>query len=237
MAQPKYHTLFDLISMIDEPNKMALWNLIGASRNAMLHAHGSVHNHQSWEGGWWDHMTEVMNIAVVLYPTLHALRPLPFTLSDALLVLFLHDIEKPWKYEEKDGIRVHRAGMETKAKHQHFRMQVGKAWGIALTDEHVNAIKYAEGELDDYNSRERIAGPLAAFAHLCDHWSARGWFDCPREANDPWKGAHRVMDDSGVDNTGHFTRFKANMRTTKRGLQEAQKHIGDCGCGCGCKKK
>ena len=176
-----------------------------------------------------------MNIAVVLYPVLNALRPLPFTLSDALLVLFMHDIEKPWKYEE-DGTLVHRKGMETKADHQRFRMQVAKAWDITLTDEHVNGIKYAEGELDDYNSRERIAGPLAAFAHMCDHWSARGWFDCPREAHDPWKGAIRIIDNEGAGNAEYLACAKANMKTMVTDMLARPKESPptDCGVGCGC---
>ncbi|MEZ4211230.1 MAG: hypothetical protein R3B39_03005 [Candidatus Paceibacterota bacterium] len=31
------------------------------------------------------------------------LRKLNFTISDALLILFLHDIEKPWKYDIVEG--------------------------------------------------------------------------------------------------------------------------------------
>jgi len=39
-----------------------------------------------------------MNIATELYKNLGSHRPLSFSLSDALLILFLHDLEKPWKY-------------------------------------------------------------------------------------------------------------------------------------------
>ena len=47
-----------------------------------------------------------MIIAAVLHKEFSSLRPLPFTLSDALLVLFLHDLEKPWAYTPgKAGIR------------------------------------------------------------------------------------------------------------------------------------
>ena len=35
-----------------------------------------------------------MNIAVVLYERLNSIRPLPFSLSDLLLVVYLHDVEK-----------------------------------------------------------------------------------------------------------------------------------------------
>jgi hypothetical protein len=39
-----------------------------------------------------------MNIAIELYKNLGSHRPLPFSLSDVLLILYLHDLEKPWKY-------------------------------------------------------------------------------------------------------------------------------------------
>jgi hypothetical protein len=44
-----------------------------------------------------------MNTAVILYHTFGQLRPMPFSLSDALVVLFVHDLEKPWAYEEVGG--------------------------------------------------------------------------------------------------------------------------------------
>jgi hypothetical protein len=39
-----------------------------------------------------------MNIAVKVYNDFNKHRPFPFSLSDALFILFLHDLEKPWKY-------------------------------------------------------------------------------------------------------------------------------------------
>ncbi len=39
-----------------------------------------------------------MNLAEIFYEQMNSRRRLSFSLSDALLVLFLHDIEKPWKY-------------------------------------------------------------------------------------------------------------------------------------------
>lgn len=44
-----------------------------------------------------NHVAEVMNICMLLYPVYNGIRPLNFTLADALLVMFLHDLEKPWK--------------------------------------------------------------------------------------------------------------------------------------------
>ena len=190
---PVYRTMQELVGYIDEPNRTAIRRFIKENRSLLQSAVGSTNNHQWWEGGWWDHTTEVMNIANVLYQTLHELRPFTFTSSDALLVLFMHDIEKPWKYVERGDALHHRPGMKTKADHQKFRMDIARVWGIALTDAHVNGIKYAEGELDDYSPRTRVSCPLAAFAHMCDHASARMWFNHPWGSGDSWHGSHRIV--------------------------------------------
>ena len=189
----RYASIDDLVQLITEPNRTAVGKILADNRDLFARVQGSTHNHQAWPGGYLDHVTEVMNIALVLFRTLSAQRPLPFSLSDILLVVFLHDIEKPWKYElGEDGQLRHKPTMLTKVDHQRFRMEKLTEYGVVLSDEHVNGLKYAEGELDDYSSRERKMRPLAALAHLCDVTSARIWFDHPAVADDPWEGAKRV---------------------------------------------
>ena len=132
-----------------------------------------------------------MNIAILLYDSLHRVRPLPFSLSDALLVLFLHDLEKPWKQANKDLGLEKLSGEKENKKIKDFRNALIKRYCFELTSDHENAIKYAEGEGEDYSVDKRIQGPLAAFVHMCDVWSARGWHDYPSYANDSWQGAKR----------------------------------------------
>jgi len=189
----QYVPINDLIQLITEPNRTAIRKILADNRELFGTVQGSTHNHQAWPGGYLDHVTEVMNIAVVLFKALDAKRPLPFSISDILLVVFLHDIEKPWKYElGEDGHLRHKATMLTKLDHQRFRMEKLAEYGVLLSDDHENGLKYAEGELDDYSSRERKMRPLAALAHLCDVTSARLWFDHPAPADDPWEGARRT---------------------------------------------
>jgi hypothetical protein len=134
-----------------------------------------------------------MNIASVLFDQFGALRPLPFSRSDLLLVVFLHDIEKPWKYElGDDGQLHHKAELQSKEAHQQFRMELLARYGLALSTEHTNGLRYAEGELHDYTNQQRRMGPLAAMAHICDVASARLWFDYPAAVDDPWLGACRA---------------------------------------------
>jgi hypothetical protein len=189
----RYASVEDLVGRIDDPNGAACARILADHRELFATVQGSTHNHQAWRGGYLDHISEVMNIAVVLYEQLSAKRPLPFSLSDILLVMFLHDVEKPWKYElGTDGQLHHKADMQGKAAHQKFRMQMLAKYGIMLTAEHENGLKYAEGELADYTNKQRMMGPLAALAHMCDVASARLWFDFPAASGDPWDGAARV---------------------------------------------
>lgn len=190
-----YHSLDTLLELIEEPARIGCQRLLAEQRALFQTAWGSSHNHQAWPGGYWDHIQEVLNIAVVLYETFNRLRPLPFTLSDALLVLFLHDLEKPWAYEPNaEGRLQRRADLASKEAQQAFRLDLLQRYEIALTPEQENGLRYAEGEIGQYSNRQRTMGPLAAFCHLCDVTSARLWFDHPWEAADPWPEASRPRD-------------------------------------------
>lgn len=199
MKKPPYYTIEAMFThFIEEPMATACLALLNENIELFKRTAGSTTNHQAWEGGFYDHTCEVMNYAILLYQPLDLVRNTPFSLSNALIVLFFHDIEKPWKYEIRaDGKRYHRAGMESKEQHQAFRIKKLAEYGIELNEEQENGIKYAEGELNDYSNRKRIMQPLAAFAHMCDVWSARGEYDSPAIENDKWQGAERINTTAG----------------------------------------
>lgn len=191
----EYHTIEELLDLIDEPNGSACKHILSDNRKLFQTVQGSTNNHQNWPGGYFDHVQEIMNIATILYDRLSSVRPLPFSLSDLLLVVYLHDVEKPWKYElREDGQLHHKSSMQTKEDHQRFRMEKLAEYGIVFTSEQENGIKYAEGELNDYSNRRRIMSPLACVAHMCDVASARLWFNHPMANNDPWQGAKIIRD-------------------------------------------
>jgi hypothetical protein len=96
-----YLKINELLEMI--PNAEPLRNIVrGENFMRIVDAPGSSKNHQAWKGGYIDHVVETMNIACQLYWAFERLgrfgKEAPFVVSDALVVLFLHDIEKPWKY-------------------------------------------------------------------------------------------------------------------------------------------
>jgi hypothetical protein len=192
-ARPAYRTIEELLGLIEGPNGAACRRLLDHHRALFETVQGSTHNHQAWPGGYVDHVTDAMNVAVVLHAALGAARPLPFPLADALLIVFLHDVEKPWKYEPDPagGIREIEA-LRSKDAQRAFREEALARRGIVLTDDQRNALTYVEGESKDYSNVRRVMGPLAAFCHLCDVTSARIWFDRPAAEGDPWPGARRV---------------------------------------------
>lgn len=195
MSSATYYSVEQLIDRIDEANRAGCIRMLNENRKLFQTVQGSTNNHQNWPGGYFDHIQEVMNIAVVLFELLNSARALPFSLSDALLVVYLHDIEKPWKYElGEDGQLNEIPTMREKEAQIQFRFDLLKKYGISFTAEQENAMRYVEGEGKDYSSRRRVAGPLAAFCHLCDVTSARIWFDCPKEKDDGWSGAKRERD-------------------------------------------
>ena len=188
-----YYTVEELLSMIDEPNASKCLQLLEENRQLFQIVRGSTHNHQAWVGGYIDHIQEIMNIADSLYHHFNELRTLPFSQSDVLLVTFLHDLEKPWAFEkDNSGEWVRVESMRTKEAQQNFRKMKLKEYGIELTSEQENGIKYIEGEHKDYTNKRRLMSPLAAFCHLADVTSARLWYDNPMVNNDPWQGAKRI---------------------------------------------
>ncbi len=189
-----YFTIDELVSLIIEPNGSICKKILNDYRHLFETASGSSHNHQTWRGGYIDHVAEVMNLAFVDYRNLNRLRPLLFSLSDALLILFLHDLEKPWRFHlDVNGELQEIQELKTKRAKAEFRLKKLFEYGIIFTAEQTNAFKYVEGELDEYTNKRRVMGPLAAFCHRQDVWSARGWWDYPMEKSDPWidAGRHR----------------------------------------------
>lgn len=169
----------EALRLIDKPERGYCEKILKDNKKLFQLVQGSSSNHHFWEGGYYDHIREVMNIAIVLYTALSKLRPLTFSLAEALLILFLHDIEKPWKYKIVDG-KVEIIKKLTDKKDQIiFRDKKLKEYGIVLTPRLINAFEHVEGETLDYSSKRRAMNRLGAFCHMCDVASARLWYDRP----------------------------------------------------------
>lgn len=189
-----YLTIEQLIDLIEEPNRSVCHRILADNRELFESAPGSTHNHQPWSGGYIDHVTDGMNYARHLYSFDEAFgRPLAFSMSDALLIFFLHDLEKPWRILVDESGRVtNRDGLDSKAAHKAFREEKLASYGLKLNAMQFNGFTYVEGEIFDYTSKRRVMNELAAFTHKVDNWCARGWHDYPKATNEEWTGANRV---------------------------------------------
>jgi len=178
MESGHYLDFTSLMHLITSRNRDCLWTIVKTNISEFRAAKGSSNNHQAWEGGYIDHVSEVMNLACQLYRTLSGLRKLPFTLSEALEVMFLHDIEKPFKKSDLLVYKDEHPITATKDNRKKFRADIVQKFGIKLTSEQENALRYVEGVPDsEYTPGERTMGELAAFCHSCDILSARLWHD------------------------------------------------------------
>jgi hypothetical protein len=174
---------------IGGPNGEACRKILEDNLELFQAVQGSTDNHQAWPGGYYDHVLEAMNTAFILYNSLSHARPLPFTRPDALFIVFLHDIEKPWQYELRDDGQLHHVlSMETREMAHAFRKRKLAEYGIELTPKLENALNYDEGKSTDRSPSLR----LGAFCHLAAVASAHIWHDHPMKRDDPWKGARRV---------------------------------------------
>ena len=191
---PEYLSIESLINLIDEPNRSGCMKILNDNRALFEKTRGSTHNHQTWDGGFIDHTTDCMNYARHLFKFDESFgRPLPFSMSDTILIMYLHDLEKPWRIEVmSDGTVRNRLGLDTKEAFKKFRENKLEEYDIYLTPYQLNALTYVEGEIKDYSSTHRVMNELAAFCHKVDNWSARGWYAYPLESDDPWIGAKRV---------------------------------------------
>lgn len=183
-----YYALRAMLETIPEPNRAACLRLYDEHHERFLRARGSTHNHQTWPGGYHDHVEDAMNYAILFYRAEASTgRPMPFTLEDALLAIYLHDLEKPWRFEQVGGEWRDTGLMTSKADRAAFRWKKVAEYGIVLSAQVENAVRYAEGEGDDYRPDKRVAGELAGFVHMMDTHSARVRHDFPR-VGDPWSG-------------------------------------------------
>ncbi len=174
----RYYNLEEMINMIDNPNKNLCKKIYQDNKEIFEKTKGSKIKHQAWKGGYLDHIVEVMNISIKLYNELNKFRKLPFSLSDSLLVLYLHDLEKPWKYSDNITKKQELKKFKDKIKFIEYKV---KEYRFKLTKEQWNGLKYIHGEGEKHNPNKRIQSPLAAFVNSCDNISARIWFDYPKK--------------------------------------------------------
>ena len=176
-------TFRDLVAGLQDPRCDIFLKIYDDHKDIFEAAAGSGHNHQAWAGGYADHLAECLRVNEITYEALSQVRPLGFTKSSAAICLFLHDIEKPFRYGPADDPRC--APWQARFNGKPYPTwedakweiidHLQKIYGFVLSDDEVNAIKYTHGEGSDHRKDMRVARPLAAHVHHCDNTSARVW--------------------------------------------------------------
>ncbi len=169
----EYRSITQLLEFIDEPNKSSCKRLWVDYQERFRISPGSLTKHQAWVGGYVGHLEETMNFGISLFHMMDGYRKLDFNISDIVLILFIHDLEKPFRYVDPK-IEFH-----SDVEKKDFIEGKIKEYGIELSENHMNALRYIHGEDEHYSRTERVQKPLAAFVHVCDTVSARIWFDYP----------------------------------------------------------
>lgn len=156
-----------LLNITDQPNREKLIRIFNENIEIFRQSPASQHNHQAYPGGYLVHVEATMRAGFLIQGALSSIGTVP-RLSDILIVMFLHDLEKPWKYVEN-------ADMPDKQARKAFRYAKIKEYGIELNEDLINGLDYVEGEIENYSNRKRYMGPLAAVCHMADIASARLW--------------------------------------------------------------
>jgi hypothetical protein len=173
--------LIDFLKEMEDPRRDIFIQIYYDYEDLFKYASGSSHNHQFWKGGYIDHITEILRANYAYYKALMKIRAPGFSRDSATIALFLHDIEKPFRYAPKDNVHY-------QYWHDKFA-EIGdweeikwlvidelmEKYNFSLTNDEINALKYTHGEGDDYRKDMCVSTPLAAHVHHCDNTSARVW--------------------------------------------------------------
>jgi hypothetical protein len=177
------HPLYNITRYIKacSDNAPKLQRILQEHSGIFQRAKGSQHNHQAWEGGYLQHVVDTMSIARILLNAMPKQWPVPFAWGSVVLVLFLHDIEKPFmqaRMAEDPEMPVWNKDQRTI-----FRNDTIEHYDLTLSTEEYLALKFVEGEGAHYSASERRMNELGALCHAADILSARLWHSRNKPAN------------------------------------------------------
>lgn len=175
-------SLNELLRCMNSRHRKVALKIIQSEKEKFFSAPGGLHKHQNWIGGYKDHVQEVMNIALILYTSLSKIRKLTFTVSEALYMSFLHDLEKMFNLTSSKNGDLQRINCVSGANSIQKTLHILAKYKITLSRTEKNVIKYVHGENQDHHPTRRIMEPLTAFVHCCDMISARIWYSFPTKA-------------------------------------------------------
>ncbi len=156
-------------------NAPKLQQILDDHMSLFVMAKGSTHNHQAWPGGYLQHVADCMTIARRLLNNTPPSWPVPFSLGSVVLVLFLHDIEKPFMQKRMAADPEMRLWSDQ--QRMAFRRSLMAEYKIAITEEEDIALTHIHGEGGAYSSKQRVMNELGALCHAADVLSSRLWWN------------------------------------------------------------
>ncbi len=166
--------LLSLLENLQDPNQEKLLKLYKDLIRQFPDAKWSSNNKHQWRDGWYyDHIADSLKFGKIMYDGLDTYRKLPFTFNDVIVVIALHDLEKPFKYTSYNQEYDYLLALDNHG----IRDKVMEEYSITLSPVQQNGLDYIHGEWDHYSKTERIQWPLAAFCHSIDTISARIYFN------------------------------------------------------------
>ena len=143
--------------------------------------------HHWWKGGASDHTAQVMALGVSLFKTTSAYEEIKdYTLDDVVLVSFVHDLDKLWRYvelpEPKDKqIFEYRKDLPPYTQGSKVIAECFR-YGVELTDQHIEAIDHHHGgysyDLSSVYSPSTHMTKLSTTLNCADMLSYYMWGSC-----------------------------------------------------------
>lgn len=181
--QSKYNAMSKLLENIQNVELLGKLNQMHQSqRQLMFECPSSYRGHHKWEGGYLYHVYEVMAISLRLYQSIKSLDGHAFGSDDLLLVSYVHDLEKLWKYQrateswklKKGQVYEYIPGavnFDESAK----VVQVCAQYGVLLNDMHLEAISHHHGgysaSISSIHGYYRKMTTLSTILHAADQLS------------------------------------------------------------------
>jgi 23S rRNA maturation-related 3'-5' exoribonuclease YhaM len=158
-----YDQIMRMLNMVlDQGLREKLWGMHTHLKERIVYWPASKKHHHAWVGGYADHVREVMMLAIHSYQNVNAycetlpVNPLDFTLDDVILVAYVHDLDKLYRYKdmpEGDYRRQAKYGGQiwevadgiTYPDESAKVTQLCALQGIVLTDAQIEAVSHHHG--------------------------------------------------------------------------------------------
>lgn len=144
----------------------------------------AIKHHHWWKKGWLDHTAQVLKISIDIYNNMSEYEPITdFTIDDVILVAFVHDLDKLWRYTElekpKEGQLFEYRNDITPYTESSKVVAECFRHGIELTDQHIEAIDHHHGgysvDISSVYSKSSKTTKLSTLIHCADMLSTFMW--------------------------------------------------------------